>query len=108
MPMSLEVYADRSGKSRWRLRSPNGQVVASAGAAFANRSNAKRAANAFKAHAAKNSFEVYADRKGKHRWRAVSRNGQVVATGGEAFETQSSAKRAATNVQKKVCDASVG
>jgi uncharacterized protein YegP (UPF0339 family) len=105
MPMSLEVYADRSGKSRWRLRSPNGQIVASAGAAFANRSNAKRAAKAFQANAVKSSFEIYADRKGKHRWRAVSRNGQIVASGGEAFESQSSAKRAATNVQKKVCDA---
>ena len=107
MPMTIEVYSDRSGKSRWRLKSPSGQTVASAGAAFANRSNAERAAQAFKANAEKNTFEVYADRSGKHRWRATSRNGQTVASGGDAFASRASARRAATNVQKKVKDADV-
>ncbi len=41
----FEVYADKGGKSRWRLTSRNGQTVASSGAPFANQSNARRAAN---------------------------------------------------------------
>jgi uncharacterized protein YegP (UPF0339 family) len=105
--MSIEVYADSAGKARWRLKSSNGQTIAAAGESYANRSNARRAAAAFRANAAKHDFEVYADSAGKHRWRAKARNGQIVATGGEAFKSQSSAKRAATNVKKNVAAASV-
>jgi uncharacterized protein YegP (UPF0339 family) len=107
MPMRFEVYEDGGGKARWRLRSSNGKLVASAGEPFANRSNAKRAAAAFKANAIKSEFEVYADSGGKHRWRATSRNGQTVATGGEPFDSQSSARRAATNVQKSASAATI-
>ena len=107
MPMKFEVYGDGGGKARWRLRSSNGKLVASAGGPFANRSNAKRAAAAFKANAVKAEFEVYADSGGKHRWRARSRNGQTVAIGGEAFDSQSSARRAATNVQKNAGSAAL-
>ena len=81
---------------------------ASAGQAYATASNARRAAAAFKANAGKSTFEVYADTGGKHRWRATARNGQTVATGGEAFGSQSSARRAATNVQKNVGTAGLG
>ena len=107
MPMSFEVYDDGGGKARWRLRSTNGQTIAAAGEAFATRSNAKRAAAAFKANVAKNDFEIYADSGGKYRWRAKSRNGQTVASSGESFASQSSAKRAATNVQKSVSAATL-
>ncbi len=106
--MKLEIYADSGGKSRWRLKSSNGQTIASAGQAFASKPGAKRSAEAFKANAVKSTFEVYADKSGKHRWRAKSSNGQTVASGGEAFDSQASARRAATNVQKNVGKAAVG
>jgi uncharacterized protein YegP (UPF0339 family) len=108
MPMTIEVYEDSGGKSRWRLKSSNGQTIASAGQAYATVSNARRAAAAFKANAGKSTFEVYADTGGKHRWRATARNGQTVATGGEAFGSQAAARRAATNVQKNVGTAGLG
>ena len=107
MPMSFEVYDDGGGKARWRLKSSNGKLVASAGESFATRSNAKRAAAAFKANVAKNEFEVYADSGGRHRWRARSRNGQTVASSGESFDSASSARRAATNVQKNAGSATL-
>ena len=42
--MKFEIYADASGQYRWRLRSSNGQIVASSGEAFASKANATRAA----------------------------------------------------------------
>jgi uncharacterized protein YegP (UPF0339 family) len=108
MPMTIEVYDDSGGRSRWRLKSSNGQTIASAGQSYATASSARRAANAFKANAGKSTFAVYADSAGKHRWRATARNGQTVAASGEAFGSRSSAKRAATNVQKNVGAAGVG
>jgi uncharacterized protein YegP (UPF0339 family) len=47
----FEVYADKGGKYRWRAKASNGQTVASSGESFANRSNAKRAADNVQAKA---------------------------------------------------------
>ncbi len=102
MPMAMEVYKDGGGKARWRLKSSNGQTVATGGESYASASNATRAAQAFLSNAGVSTFDVYADSGGGHRWRATARNGQIVATGGEAFSSQASARRAATNVQKNV------
>ena len=100
--MTFEIYADKSGKHRWRLLADNGQNVASSGEAFSTRSNATRAARNVKARAGSGlTFEVYGDVKKKFRWRAKSKNGQTVASSGEAFASEANAKAAATNVKKK-------
>lgn len=41
--MGYEIYQDKSGEWRWRLRSSNGQLVANGGEGFASRSNVIRA-----------------------------------------------------------------
>ena len=105
--MQFEIYEDAGGGARWRLVAGNGQTVASSGEAFASKSNAKRAAESFGANAAKSTFEVYEDKGGSHRWRATSSNGQIVASGGEAFASKSSAQRAADNVQQNAGKATV-
>ena len=46
--MGFEVYADQSGKYRWRFVVGNGQTVATSGEAFASKGNAKRAVEEFK------------------------------------------------------------
>ena len=103
--MRFEIYEDAGGGARWRLVAGNGQTVASSGEAFASRANAKRAAESFGANAGKSTFEVYEDKGGSHRWRAKSSNGQIVASGGEAFASKQSAQRAADNVQQGVAKA---
>lgn len=47
----FEIYADTVGSYRWRLKSSNGQTVASSGESFDSRSNAKRAAENVKTNA---------------------------------------------------------
>jgi uncharacterized protein YegP (UPF0339 family) len=47
----FEIYADSSDKYRWRLKSTNGQIVASSGESFDSKSNATRAAENVKANA---------------------------------------------------------
>lgn len=46
------VYKDKSDHYRWRLVASNGQTTASSGEAFASHSDAKRAAESVKEHAA--------------------------------------------------------
>jgi uncharacterized protein YegP (UPF0339 family) len=50
MAWRYEVYADSSGKHRWRLKPSNGQTMASSGESFDSESNAKRAAENVKAN----------------------------------------------------------
>ena len=45
------------------------------------------------------NYDVYADKAGKYRWRALSSNGQNVGSGGESFSSKSSAQNAAENVR---------
>jgi uncharacterized protein YegP (UPF0339 family) len=48
----FEVYADHSGKYRWRLVSSNGQTTATSGEAFSSHASARHAAESVKEHAA--------------------------------------------------------
>lgn len=52
-------------------------------------------------------FVVYADSSGEYRWRLVARNGQTVASSGEAFDSKYNARRAAENVRDNAGSATV-
>jgi len=47
----FEIYLDSAGNYRWRLKSSNGQTVASSGESFDSKSNATRAAENVKENA---------------------------------------------------------
>ena len=51
--MKFEIYADASGRYRWRLVASNGQTVASSGESFASKANARRAAENVRDNAGK-------------------------------------------------------
>lgn len=53
----FQIYADSAGNYRWRLKSSNGQTVASSGESFDSRSNAKRAAENVKSNAGSAEIE---------------------------------------------------
>ncbi|MEJ1105567.1 MULTISPECIES: hypothetical protein [unclassified Kribbella] len=95
--MKFEVKADAGGHYTWRLYSGS-QMVAWAGESFYSRSNAVRAAEAFKVGAATARYEVYLDAGSKYRWRAW-RSSSKVASSGESFASRSNAQRAADNVR---------
>lgn len=44
----FQIYADASGKYRWRLKDGDGEKVASSADSYASRSDAKRAAQLVK------------------------------------------------------------
>lgn len=96
--MRFSVGNTKGGNPSWWLYAANNEQVAWAGETFASMSNAQRAAEAFRAGAASAKFEVYLDKAGNHRWRAI-RGGNIVASSGEPFASKSNAERAAANVQ---------
>jgi uncharacterized protein len=58
MAARFVVYADTSGKYRWKLVSSNGQTTASSGESFASKANARNAAERVKASAEKAEVAV--------------------------------------------------
>ena len=55
---------------------------------------------------AKPKFEMYADAKGKCRWRLKAANGEIIATG-EAYESESSCKNGIASVKKNALIAEI-
>ena len=52
-------------------------------------------------------FEIYTDRKDEHRWRLKSRNGQVIATGGEGYTSKQACKNGIDAVKRDAREASI-
>ena len=61
--MGFEIYQDKSGEWRWRLRSSNGQLVANGGEGFASKSNVIRALESL-TRAKKRGAKIYAELTG--------------------------------------------
>ena len=53
------------------------------------------------------NIELYEDRAGEWRWRAVARNGKVIADSAEGYKSRSSVKRAAATVAKDIAYATI-
>lgn len=94
-PASFEVYADTTGRHRWRLNAANGRVVATSADTYVSSTNAKVAAERLRANARSYAFIADPDQAGNYRWRANASNGQTIATSAESFASQQNAERAA-------------
>ncbi|WEK12972.1 MAG: DUF1508 domain-containing protein [Candidatus Microbacterium phytovorans] len=98
MYFKVEANQGTAAGYTWRLFGGNHELVAWAGESFPSESNARRAAESFKAGAASARFEVYPDAGAHWRWRAW-RSSDKVASSGEPFASKGNAERAAENVK---------
>jgi hypothetical protein len=53
------------------------------------------------------TFELYADKEGKYRWRLVHDNGNVIADGGEGYATRQKARQGIQSVKTNAPDAPI-
>lgn len=58
----IQLFKDARGRWRWRLRAPNGRIVATAGEAFSSKLAARRAAVALPAHARQGAQDIRTQR----------------------------------------------
>jgi uncharacterized protein YegP (UPF0339 family) len=88
----------------WWLYGADNTLVAWAGDTFATRSQAEHAAEEFRYQAARARFELFQDRQGRWRWRAVLRDDKI-ASSSEVFPSEIAARRAANAVRDTVASA---
>ncbi|MBX0286935.1 YegP family protein [Halomicroarcula sp. F28] len=110
---TFELFEDKGGEFRWRLRHDNGNVLADSGEGYASKSNVRRALKSVRAYVPGAAylqvdpvaFEVYADKAGRYRWRLLHRNGEILGDSGEGYDTRAAARRAANEVRTVAPDA---
>lgn len=108
MPAVFEVYEDAKGEHRFRLKAPNGQVIAS-GESYATKAACLNGIEPIKTNVAlPERLERYQDKQGEHRFRLKAANNQIIATG-EGYSSESgltngieSMKRYATSAKIKL------
>ncbi len=107
--LKFEVYQDKAGEYRWRLKAGNGEVLATPGQGYKEKSGLNNGIEAVKRAGAdeKMKFEVYEDAKKEYRWRLKSGNGQVVAVSSEGYKAKAEAERATAVVKAGAAKAEV-
>jgi uncharacterized protein YegP (UPF0339 family) len=58
MGATFELYEDREGKYRWRLRHDNGNIIADSGEGYASKQKAKQGITSVRDNAAEADVEV--------------------------------------------------
>ena len=87
----FEIYKDKSGKSRFRLRARNGEIIC-ASQGYASRSGCMKGIKSLAKNSAnKESFDTKQNRAGKWSFNVKAANNKVIAT------SQSYADKASMN-----------
>ena len=107
--MKFEVYKDKGGEYRWRLKATNGATLATPGQGYKALADAKSNIESVKRSAVddKMKYEVYEDAKKEHRWRLKSANGQVVASSSEGYKAKADVDKAVETIKAGLAKATV-
>jgi uncharacterized protein YegP (UPF0339 family) len=99
--LKFETYQDKKKEHRWRLKSTNGQVIATSGQGYKDKRDCNSAIDRIKKDAAtKLTFETYEDAKKEHRWRLKSTNGQIIASSGQGYKDKRDCEHAIDVIKK--------
>lgn len=107
--LKFEVYADKAGEFRWRLKAANGETLATGGQGYKAKADARHGVGLVQKSAAddKMTYEVYEDAKKEQRWRLKAANGQVVAASSEGYKAKADAEKAVALVKAGAAKAEV-
>lgn len=97
--MSFEVYKDKAGEYRFRLKASNGETVLSS-EGYSAKAGAMNGIESVKENSKMDErFESYEDRSGKYRFRLKAANGQIIGTS-EGYESEASCMAGIESVQR--------
>lgn len=103
MAGKFEVYKDKAGKYRYRLKAGNGQIILT-GEAYSSKSACIDGVESVKKNSQKDSaFEIYEDKKGEFRFRLKASNGEIVGQG-ESYNARSGCIKGVESVKKNAAD----
>ena len=106
MAGKFEIYTDKAGESRFRLKASNGQnILASEG--YKQKASAVNGVESVKKHAADDkNFELKETKNGQFMFNLKASNGQVIGTS-ESYTTKAARDNGVESVKKNAPDAKV-
>ena len=105
MPGKFELYKDKGGKFRFRLKASNGQIIL-ASQGYKSKPSAKNGIASVQKNAASDARFERKDSKGKYMFNLKATNGQVVGTS-ERYETSRACENGVKSVMKNAPGAKV-
>jgi len=102
----FEVYKDKAGKFRYRLKAGNGQIILT-GEAYNAKNACLEGIESVKKNSQKDdAFEVYEDKKGGFRFRLKAANGEIIGQG-ESYEARSGCMKGIESIKKNAVDSKI-
>ena len=117
----FEIFEDKAGEWRWRLRAINGELVAISEQGFASKSGVVKTLDVVRRNVAEaegheeaafaedgleiqggKGFEIYEDKAGEWRWRLRASNGELLAVPEQGFASKSGVVKALDVVRRNV------
>ena len=107
--LKFEVYKDKAGEFRWRLKAANGETLATGGQGYKEKADAKHGIELVQKSGTddKLKYEFYEDAKKEHRWRMKAANGQIVAASSEGYKAKADAEKAVADIKAHAAKAEV-
>ena len=106
MAGKFELYRDKAGEFRFRLKAGNGQIIL-ASEGYKKRASADNGIESVRKNSADdNRFERTETKSGKFRFNLKASNGQVIGTS-ESYESSSSRENGIASVAKNAPGAKV-
>jgi hypothetical protein len=106
MPEVFEVYKDAREEHRFRLKAPNGEIIAS-GEGYSTKAACLNGINSIKENCViPERFETYQDNIGEWRFRLKAANGQIIATG-EGYSSKDGLANGIKSVTKYALSAEI-
>lgn len=105
MPGRFELYKDKGGKFRFRLKAANGQIIL-ASQGYASKQSAKNGVASVQRNSSDDGQFERKQRIGKFMFNIKATNGQVVATS-ERYETERACENGIQSVAKNAPTAKV-
>jgi uncharacterized protein YegP (UPF0339 family) len=105
MPGKFEVYKDKGGKYRFRLKATNGQVIL-ASQGYKTKVSAMNGIASVQRNAVSDARFERKDSKGQFMFNLKATNGQVVGTS-ERYETEKSCENGVKSVMKNAPGAKI-
>ena len=113
---TFERYTGADGKQRWRLRHDNGRIIAASARGFSSGSSAKSNIESVRRYTPPAeylkfdpaAFSVFRDATGEYRWRLAHRNGNIIGTSSEGYDSRAEARNAIEAVEEVIGEAETG
>ncbi len=105
MPGKFELYKDKGGKFRFRLKAANGQIIL-ASQGYKTKPSAKNGIASVQKNSADDARFVRNSSRGKFGFNLTATNGQIVGTS-ERYETERARENGIKSVSKNAAGASI-